>query len=67
LTIQFGDLGAEGAVELYCRKVKEVTRNGVRLAEGNDYRYDREAQKLTVRFKGVTILAVKGAESLFNP
>jgi alpha-D-xyloside xylohydrolase len=67
LTIQFGDLGAAGSVEVYCRKAGEVTRNGAKLHEGKDYKYDAAAQKLTVQFRGATKVTVKGAESLFNP
>ena len=66
LTIQFDDLGAEGSVEVYCKKPKEVTKNGARLREGNEYKYDSAAQKLTVRFRGATKLALKGTSSLFG-
>lgn len=67
LTIQFGELGAEGVLEVYCGKARQVTRNGTRLREGSDYKYDAQAQKLTVQFKGATKVVVKGAGSLFHP
>jgi alpha-D-xyloside xylohydrolase len=65
--IQIGDLGTPGAVEVYCRKPKEVTKNGVRQREHNDYKYDSEAQKLSIPFKGDTKITLKGAVSLFKP
>ncbi|HEX3351379.1 MAG TPA: TIM-barrel domain-containing protein [Terriglobales bacterium] len=65
LKIEFGDLGTPGTVEVYCQKVKAVTRNGVRLREGADYGYDRQANKLTVSFQGATVIALDGAQSLF--
>lgn len=67
LTIQFGDLGAGGTLEVYSRKPKEILRNGTRLREGPDYNYDAQAQKLTVSFQGATKVVVKGAASLFPP
>jgi alpha-glucosidase (family GH31 glycosyl hydrolase) len=66
LTIQFGDLGAEGVLEVYCRKAVGVLRNGEKLREGRNYKYDSAAQKLTVSFKGETKLKVMGAKSLFS-
>jgi alpha-D-xyloside xylohydrolase len=65
LTIEFGDLGTPGTVEVYCQKVKGVTRNGVKLREGLDYQYDKQANKLTVSFQGATKISVDGADSLF--
>jgi hypothetical protein len=52
---------------VYCKKPKEVTKNGAKLHESNEYKYDSGAQKLTVRFKGATRLALQGTGSLFNP
>jgi len=65
ITIAFEDLGVNGALEVYCRRVTAVRRNGSTLREGADYQYDALAQKLTVPFQGVTTLEVTGAESLF--
>jgi len=65
LTIEFGDLGANGVVEVYCRKATAVTRNGTKLREGADYKYDAQAQKLTISFEGSTKIVLKGAASLF--
>ncbi len=68
LIVEFGDLGAPGVLELYCRQAKQVTRNGVKLREGVDYKYDAEAQKLSIPFKsGAAKVAIKGAVGLFNP
>jgi alpha-D-xyloside xylohydrolase len=66
-TIQFGELGARGSLEIYCKKAKEVTKNGVKLREGSDYKYDPQAQRLIVPFEGATKLVLKGSGSLFNP
>jgi alpha-D-xyloside xylohydrolase len=65
LTIEFGDLGTPGTVEVYCQKVKGVTRNGVKLREGPDYQYDKQTNKLTVSFQGATRISVDGAVTLF--
>jgi alpha-D-xyloside xylohydrolase len=65
ITIAFDDLGVNGALEVYCRAVTAVRRNGSMLREGTDYQYDTQAQKLTIPFLGATTLEVKGAESLF--
>ncbi|HTQ59301.1 MAG TPA: TIM-barrel domain-containing protein [Candidatus Solibacter sp.] len=64
--IEFGDLGAEGTVEIYCTKPKEVMSSGSRVREGHDYSYDAAAHKLTINFKGGTKLTLRGSESLFN-
>jgi alpha-D-xyloside xylohydrolase len=67
VAIEFGELGAEGRVEVFCGRAKEVTRNEIKLREGRDYTYDAAAQKLTVAFKGTTRLKIRGAASLFHP
>jgi len=65
LTIQFGALGAEGVVEVYCGKAKQVARNGTKLREGADYRYDAQTQRLTVPFTDSAKVVIKGGRSLF--
>jgi alpha-D-xyloside xylohydrolase len=65
LTIEFGDLGAGGSLDLYGRKAKEVTRNGAKLRESSDYTYDTAAQKLSIPINGATKVTLKGAGSLF--
>jgi hypothetical protein len=50
---------------VYCRKAKQVTKNGTKLREGSEYTFDASAQKLTIPFKGGTKLTVQGAGSLF--
>jgi hypothetical protein len=68
LTIEFGELGTPGTLEIYCRGAKEIVTGDRRtLREGRDYSYDAGAQKLTVAFQGPTKLKVKGAVSLFQP
>jgi alpha-D-xyloside xylohydrolase len=65
VTIQFGDLGEEGVLEVYCRKAKDVVKNGVKLRAGSDYRYEAETQKLTIPFKGVAKVELLGTASVF--
>ena len=65
LKIDFGDLGAPGVVEVYCRQPTGVTRNGVKLRAGTDYDYDEPANKLTVSFQGASTISIAGAGSLF--
>ena len=63
--IEFGDLGPAGIVEVYCQKVKGVTRNGAKLRQGTDYHYDEQAHKLTLSFEGASKIAIESAGSLF--
>jgi MYXO-CTERM domain-containing protein len=64
-TIQLGDLGAPGTLEIYVKGVTGVVRNGVRLG-ASEYAYDAAAQRLTVAFTGATTLAVEAASGLFG-
>jgi len=41
---EFGDLGVNGALEVYCQKAEHVRKNGTALREGTDYHVD--ARKL---------------------
>ncbi len=66
IVIKFGDLGVNGTLEVYCRNLTGVTRNGVTLREGVDYSYNARGQKLNVSFTGATTLALKGARGLFG-
>lgn len=66
LSIQFGDLGTAGFLEVYCGKVNGVTRNNQKLRAGKDYQYDLSTKKLTVSFDGATHIIVEGAQSLFG-
>jgi len=64
--IEFGDLGTDGTLEVYTKNPKGVTAaNGTKLREGKDYRYDRDAQKLTIEFHGATKVKIVGATSVF--
>jgi alpha-glucosidase (family GH31 glycosyl hydrolase) len=65
-TIQFGELGADGTVEVHCRKPKQITRNGLRLREGIEYQYDGRTQALKIGFKGATKIELRGSSSLFG-
>ena len=66
ITIQFGDLGAGGNLEVYCKKVRGVTKDGKTLSEGPDYHYDSQTQKLIVPFTGAANFLIKGADGLFD-
>jgi alpha-D-xyloside xylohydrolase len=65
VTIELGDLGVDGTLDVYCRNPRGLTKNGVALREGADYQYDAQSQKLTVPFKGATALSIKSVVSLF--
>lgn len=66
LTIQFGDLGNTGNLEIYVQNPSTVTRNGTDLAFGTDYTYDPTNNLLRVPFSGATTLVVNDATSLFG-
>ena len=66
LAIQFGDLGIAGNLEVYGGKPAKVVRNGQVLREGQDYRYDARARKLTLGFDRATTITIEGAPSLFS-
>jgi alpha-D-xyloside xylohydrolase len=65
LTIQFGDLGVNASLEIYCHKPKEVTKMGAKMREGRDYRYDVRAQSLTIPVRGAAKVTLTGAGNLF--
>ncbi len=65
VSVDFGDLGAVGSVEVYGHRAKQVIKNGAKLREGADYTFDASAQKLTIPFKGGTKLTMQGVGSLF--
>jgi hypothetical protein len=54
-----------GALEIYCRNVKDVTMNGAKLRAGSGYAYDAVAQKLTIQFHSAAKVEVQGATSVF--
>ena len=66
IRIKLEDLGVNGTLEVYCKNIQAVKRNGVSLREGADYSYDAKARKLTVSFKGATELMIDGANGLFS-
>jgi alpha-D-xyloside xylohydrolase len=66
LSIQFGDLGAPGTLEVYSSNPENVLRNGQKLRRGKDYQYDAPTKKLTLSFDGVTDVKILGGRSLFE-
>jgi alpha-D-xyloside xylohydrolase len=66
ITIQFGDLGLPGKLDVYLAGLSRVVRNGVPLA-ANEYTYSAAARLLSVTFAGATTLEIEGAVSLFGP
>jgi alpha-D-xyloside xylohydrolase len=64
--VEFGDLGTDGTVELYCKKPREVMKNAVRLREGTEYQYDAKRQAVTVPFRKAMKIEIRGARSLFG-
>ncbi len=67
IVVRFGDLGVNGTVEIYCRNLTGVTRNGEILRAGAGYNYDEKAKKLTVPFSGATVVTASGAVGPFEP
>jgi alpha-D-xyloside xylohydrolase len=65
--IEFGELGAQGTVEVYCGKPRQVIRNGTRLREGTEYQYDPKTQALRIGFQGASKIELRGSASLFAP
>jgi hypothetical protein len=66
IAIRIGDSGVGGRLEVYCKKVRGVTREGKVLREGAEYQYDPPSGKLSIPFAGSTSLPIKGATSLFD-
>jgi len=66
LTIELGDLGANGTLEAHCRKTAQVRKNGTTLRVGSDYHFDSQSGTLTVPFRGAAQLEVEGAETFFE-
>ncbi len=66
LTIQFGDLGLGGNMEIYLQNPSTVMRNGMKLNFGTDYTYNAISNLLRVPFSGLTTLVVNDATSLFS-
>ena len=71
LTIQFGDLGYTGNLQVYLESLGSVAgtvvSNGVSLASGTGYTYNPATHLLQVPFNGPTTLVVSNAGSLFSP
>ena len=67
LTIQFGNLGYAGNLQIYLRSFGTVISNGVTLAVGTGYTYNPTNNLLQVPFNGATTLVVSNAGSLFSP
>lgn len=58
---------ASGELEICCRKVTQVARNGAPLRNRADYSYDSRSGKLKVSFKGATTLELPGTIGLLAP
>jgi alpha-glucosidase (family GH31 glycosyl hydrolase) len=67
IEISFPDLGTNGDLEIYCRDIKRVIRNGQPLHAASDYKYDTQTRRLTISFQGATTLMLEGAKSVFTP
>jgi len=65
ITVQFGDLGTDGKLEVYCNGNSSVVRNGVTLTSGTDFTYDASKKLLTVSYSGATKLEINGTASIF--
>jgi hypothetical protein len=65
MTIQFGDLGNNGNLEVYVGSFASVIRNGTTLTSGSDYTYSASTHLLTVPFTGATTLELTNATSVF--
>lgn len=67
LTIQFGNLGLGGNLQVYVQGLGAVARDGAPLRAGIDYTYIATQDLLQVPFNGATTLVVSNAEGLFEP
>jgi alpha-D-xyloside xylohydrolase len=65
ITVKVEDLGTDGILEVYCRGVRAVIRNGDSLNLGSGFQYDQKAQKLGVSFSGATVLEIQSATGMF--
>jgi len=66
IAVTVPDLGVNGTLEIYCRNVNGVQRDGKKLRKGSDYSYDSKAQKLTVSFQGAAAFSITGATGVFG-
>ena len=64
-TIDLPDLGTSGSLEIYCKNLKSVKKDGKALQAGDGYRYDAQAGRLALPFSGGTSLEIEAA-SLFG-
>jgi alpha-D-xyloside xylohydrolase len=65
VTVHLEDLGVEGTLEIYCRGVHTVVRNGISLPLRSGFQYDSKQQELSVSFSGATVIDMPGAASSF--
>ncbi|MFZ0085086.1 MAG: TIM-barrel domain-containing protein [Candidatus Acidiferrales bacterium] len=65
IEVEVGELGAKGELEVYCRGVRGVQREGAALREGSDYHYDAAHNLLTIPFQGASSFVIEGATGLF--
>ena len=65
LSVQFGDLGTPGNLEIQCVNPGKVTRNGILLVPSVDYQYLSESNVLRVPFSGACALQIQNFGSIF--
>jgi alpha-D-xyloside xylohydrolase len=66
VTIQIGDLGTPGVLEVYCRGLKSISKDGKALRAPRDYEYDVKAQRLRILFQAASTMVLDGASGLFG-
>jgi len=66
INIQFGDLGYNGMLEVYCRKFDTVKMNGTTLTESDDFTHDSCRKLLKIPFSGPAKIEISGAKSIFE-
>src|SRR5690349_32412 len=64
-TIDLPDLQIGGALEIYCKNLKSVKKDGKALQAGDGYQYHAQTGRLVLSFSGATSLEIDAA-SLFG-
>ena len=66
VNIQFGPLGHNGKLEIYCRDYRTLKSNGETLNQDTDFTYNPDRMILTIPFEGATTLEITGVTSIFD-
>jgi len=66
VNIQFGPLGHNGNLEIYCRDYKTLKSNGRTLNQDTDFTYNPVKMIINIPFEGVTKIEITGVTSIFN-